>query len=197
MPPRSRSYSFSIVLRHVASCSRVFSNRCSTSGAQFRILVTLSFVARILDLLSAIVLIRISFSLSVSFTCFSNSSVASLILCASSDLRCEVTSPGGRLQSDDDSQIRDHIEQSRNDFLNEFITDHACSLADVVLSSVNLAILVKVSCKLPSSNISSRSLFILLYSSFIMALCSFRAVLGFDLRIVSISRNSFSLERKA
>lgn len=119
----SRSYSFSIVLRQVASCSHVFSNRCSMTGASFKILITLLFVARILDLLSEIVFIRVSFSLSISFTRFSNSSVASLILCASNDLRCAVTSPGGRLQSDDDSQIRDYTHaQSPNDFLTNLPT---------------------------------------------------------------------------
>lgn len=106
------NYSFSIVLRQVASCSHVFSNRCNMTGAQLRILVTLSFVARILDLLSATVLIKIAFSLSISFTRFFNSSVASLILCASSDLRCAVTFPGGRLQSEDDSQIRDYTHET-------------------------------------------------------------------------------------
>lgn len=167
------------------------------TGAWARILITLSFVARIFVLLSAIVLIKVPFSLSISFTDFSNSSVVSLIMCASSDLKCEITSPGGRLQSDDDSQIRDYIEQSWNDFLTNLTTDHTCLLVDVVLSSDSLAILIKVSCKLPSFIISSRSLFMLLYSSFIMALCSFWAALGFDFRIVSISRNSFSLEWKA
>lgn len=112
-----RSHSLSIVLRQVTNCWYVLSNRCNTTGAWSKIFVTLSPIARILDLFSAMVFIRLSFSLSISPTRFSSSSIASFIVCTSNDLKCRAMSPGGRLQSNNDSNQEDiHRTVANEDF---------------------------------------------------------------------------------